>query len=206
MSVSNEAGVAQLTDYAQQHIDECCLVFDVHQNKNLDYGVLQYTECSLFRDAVTYATAEPSFVPNTQNQGVDTRASTSQQMGQQPGHPRHQAQPTRRFFRHTVAHMRRIGMSVETLADKSRVEPKTIQRLSSNNEDQNTKLPTIIALCVGLQRPPACRRFGGQSRPTFKNTEEHHPQLILRSMTTASFYECNEVMTSNGFKPLVKDE
>ena len=37
----------------------------------------------MFRDAVTYATAEPSFVPNTQNQGVDTRASTSQQMGQQ---------------------------------------------------------------------------------------------------------------------------
>ena len=25
----NESGYAELTDYARQHIDECCLIFDI---------------------------------------------------------------------------------------------------------------------------------------------------------------------------------
>ena len=49
----NDYGVPELTDYARQHIDECCLVFDVKARVNDRYGAKYYREAVLFRDAIS---------------------------------------------------------------------------------------------------------------------------------------------------------
>ena len=67
----NESGYAELTDYARQHIDECCLVFDIKARKNDRYSAKHYTECVLFRDVVsdkiikTKSIAKPAIIPIT---------------------------------------------------------------------------------------------------------------------------------------------
>ncbi|WP_246234885.1 DUF2800 domain-containing protein [Bacillus aquiflavi] len=51
----NSAGYATLTEYARNHIDECCLIFDVKAKPNARYGIEYYREAVLFRDAASGA-------------------------------------------------------------------------------------------------------------------------------------------------------
>ncbi|MEB6113921.1 ImmA/IrrE family metallo-endopeptidase [Kurthia gibsonii] len=44
----NDAGYATLTDYARNHIDECCLIFDVKAKANSRYGIEYYKEAVYF--------------------------------------------------------------------------------------------------------------------------------------------------------------
>lgn len=71
------AGTASLTDYALQHMDECCLAFEVSYKKNGQYGASYYTECALFRAALSDSQVEAGYLHNQFNQAVDMKASTS---------------------------------------------------------------------------------------------------------------------------------
>lgn len=72
--LQNQAGFAELTDYARQHIDECCLIFDIKARQNNRYGAKYYRECVLFRDIASDTVIEVKFTSSLQNQRTEARA------------------------------------------------------------------------------------------------------------------------------------
>jgi hypothetical protein len=150
----SEAGYAELTDYARQHIDECCLIFDIKTRKNNKYGTQFYTECALFRSIASDTIVEAKYSTSAQNSIVDARAEELKKIGNSA---KQLATIMRRlpatFADTLVSHMERLGCTEESLAEKSLIHAKTIQRLR-NDLRYKSKLETVIAICIGLQLHP----------------------------------------------------
>lgn len=204
----NENGYAELTDYARQHIDECCLVFDLKARKNNSYGASYYTECVLFRNAVSDTIVEAKYSNSDQNQLTEARAAELKRINNEAKQTTKILRSLPATFSDTlVAHMDRLDLTVEYLEEKSLVNAKTIQRMR-NDDRKPHKLPTVVAICIGLQLNPVLSgdliRKAGH---TFRIDEEHIIyQMLLNSYYQNPIYECNEILRSNNFNPLSKEE
>lgn len=194
------------TDYARHHADECCLVFDLSVKRTAnDYGKQFYTECVLYRDATSDIVFEARFEPSKLNIDVDSRAKMVSAYNKElagvlqnlPGS----------FSGSIKGLMEWKGITVEALAEASLVSAKTIQRLR-NDEGYETTLETVIALCIGLQLPPAASTdLLEKSGFSLKNTELHLMyRFLLTSYYTHALYDCNQLLTEQSFAPLTADE
>ena len=201
-------GYAELTDYARQHIDECCLVFDIKFLKNDSYGTKFYTECVLFRNIVSDTIIEAKYSDSGQNRQTDSRAAELAKIHDE-------AKQTANIMRGLpatlsstiVAHMDRLKMTVEELEEKSLINTKTIQRIR-NDERYQPKLATVVALCIGMQLSPILSNdMITKAGTLFRISEEDIIyQMLLHSYYRNSIYECNEILRANNFKPLCKED
>lgn len=205
----SEAGYAELTDYARQHIDECCLIFDIKTRKNNKYGTQFYTECVLFRSIASDTIVEAKYSTSAQNSIVDARAEELKKIGNSA---KQLATIMRRlpatFADTLVSHMERLGCTEESLAEKSLTHAKTIQRLR-NDLRYKSKLETVIAICIGLQLHPILSMdLVGKAGFVLKTFDEEHIiyQMLLTSYYQNSIYECNEILRANNCKALGKEE
>lgn len=204
----NDDGNAWLTDYARQHIDECCLIFDLEIRRNEEYGAQFYTECVLFKNVFSDTIVEAKFSDSVLNQQIESRASEMTRI-------RDDVRLTTEIMRKLPptlsgtlkAHMERLQVTVELLEERSLVKSRTIQRLRNNKGAQH-RMSTIVAICIGLQLNPVFSQdLIRKAGLTFQVTEEQIIyQVLLNSFYQNSIYECNEVLAANGFKPLVKEE
>jgi len=195
-----------LTDYARYHIDECCLVFDLQVKATNKYGEKFYTECVLYRDADSGIVFEAHYNLSGKNDNADSRAEirntyiseTADIMKKLPG-----------GFAGTLDELIKHRKATnEKLAEDSMLSARTVQRLR-NDEEQNTSLETIIALCVGLKLPPVLSNdLISKSGHSLKLTTELHIlyQLILNSYYAHPIRECNEILEKHHFNPLGTDE
>ncbi len=103
--------------------------------------------------------------------------------------------------------MERLGYSVENLEEKSLISAKTIQRMR-NNVKYDAKLPSVVSVCIGLQLNPILSAdMIKKAGYTFKIDEEHIIyQMLLHSYYQNSIHECNEVLRSNQYKSLGREE
>lgn len=204
----NESGYAELTDYARQHIDECCLIFDIKARRNDRYGAKYYTECVLFRNIVSDTIIEAKYSSSPQNQRTEARAVELKKISNEAKRTANIMRGLPATFSDTlVAHMDRLEITVENLEEKSLVNARTIQRMR-NDERYQPKLGTIVAVCIGLQLSPVLSAdMIRKSGNTFRATEEHIIyQMLLNSHYQNSIYECNEILQANNCKPLTKEE
>lgn len=204
----NESGYAELTDYARQHIDECCLIFDIKARRNDRYGTKYYTECVLFRNIVSDTIIEAKYSSSVQNQRTEARAVELKKINNEAKRTANIMRSLPAAFSDTlIAHMDRLKITVEKLEEKSLVNARTIQRMR-NDERYQPKLGTIVAVCIGLQLSPILSAdMIRKSGNTFRATEEHIIyQMLLNSYYQNSIYECNEILQANNCKPLTKEE
>lgn len=204
----NESGYAELTDYARQHIDECCLIFDIKARRNDRYGTKYYTECVLFRNIVSDTIIEAKYSSSVQNQRTEARAVELKKINNEAKRTANIMRSLPAAFSDTlIAHMDRLKITVEKLEEKSLVNARTIQRMR-NDERYQPKLGTIVAVCIGLQLSPVLSAdMIRKSGNTFRATEEHIIyQMLLNSYYQNSIYECNEILQANNCKPLTKEE
>ena len=204
----NESGYAELTDYARQHIDECCLIFDIKARRNDRYGAKYYTECVLFRNIVSDTIIEAKYSSSPQNQRTEARAVELKKISNEAKRTANIMRGLPATFSDTlVAHMDRLEITVENLEEKSLVNARTIQRMR-NDERYQPKLGTIVAVCIGLQLSPVLSAdMIRKSGNIFRATEEHIIyQMLLNSHYQNSIYECNEILQANNCKPLTKEE
>lgn len=204
----NENGYEELTDYARQHIDECCLIFDLKARKNNSYGVSYYTECVLFRNAVSDTIVEVKYSNSEQNLLTEARAAELKRINQEARQTTNILRSLPVTFSGTLmAHMDRLDYTVEFLEGKSLINNKTIQRMRNDDRKQH-KLPTVVAICIGLQLNPVLSAdLIKKAGHTFRIDEEHIIyQMLLNSYYQNSIYECNEILMANNCKPLCKEE
>jgi len=204
----SESGYTELTDYASQHIDECCLIFDIKARKNDRYSPKHYTECVLFRDVVSDKIIETKYSNSASNLQIDDRAEALRRIGAEVKTTRDILCGLPPTFPGTLLHhMKRLGITVDVLAEKSLVSTKTIQRMRSNAKN-DANLPTVVAVCIGLQLSPILSAdMVRKSGNVFIIDEEHIIyQMLLNSHYQNSIYECNEILRANNCKPLGREE
>ena len=205
----NDEDFAELTDYARQHIDECCLIFDVTARKNDRYGAQYYKEAVLFRDAVSEKIVELKYSQSEKNKATVERAEELSKIGGEAKQIASIARALPPTFADTlVAHMKRQRCTVEKLAEYSQVGTKTIQRMR-NEVDYSTSLGNVVAICIGLQLHPIFSTdLVSKAGFTFKQFDEEHViyQLLLSTKHQCSIYECNEILRANNCNTIGKEE
>lgn len=204
----NDNGVTELTDYARQHIDECCLIFDVRARKNDKYGVNYYKEAVLFRDAISETLIELKHSDSNQNKATELRAEEFRKIGLEARQIASIARTLPTTFADTLTvHMDRLHCTEEALADYSLIGEKTIQRMRTDIQ-YKPKLGTIVAICVGLKLQPVLSMdLVAKGGHILKQFDEEHIiyHFILNSKYQCSIYECNEILRANSCKPLSKE-
>ena len=103
--------------------------------------------------------------------------------------------------------MKKRNLSSSKLAERSLINEDVIRRYKNGTAKNNPDIRTVLAMCVGLQLPPPlCYDMARKAKYDFSSgeIEDIAFQTIICSMTQNSIYECNEMLTSLGFKPLSK--
>ena len=202
-------GYVEMTDYARQHIDECCLVFDIATRKNDRYGAKYYRECVLFRDALSDTISEAKYSDSLHNKETEERAIELARIGEDATRIANIARKLPTTFADTlIAHMERLKCSVEVLADRALIAAKTIQRMRNDIKYQS-KIETVVAVCIGLQLHPILSvDLLTKAGFVLKSYEPEHIiyHLLLNTKYKSSIYECNEILRTNKCKPLSKEE
>lgn len=104
-----------------------------------------------------------------------------------------------------VAHMQRLGFTLEMLEERTTISSRTLSRIR-NEEDYPITIKQLVALCIGLQLEPELsddliRKAGF----TFRSTQEHIVyKVLLRSMYKSSIAVCNQILQAEGMQPLIR--
>jgi len=200
----NKYGVLEMTEYAVLHMDECCLVFSRATRPNAEYGVMQYTKYALFQNAVSKNITEYKYRHDGTNKELEERAAAIRRelsgikdaagiLDTLPG----------TFNKSLVFLMRWRKITVEQLAEKALLNPKTIQRMRTDQNYQ-CELETVIALCVGLQLPPYIstpfiERAGLKIKMGERDLTYAH---LLATHYKCPIFEFNEYLEAVGYPPL----
>lgn len=200
----NGSGIC-LTNYASQHIDECCLLFNlrtmrIHKDHNNDAKPI------LYRNAVSDTSVHAVYTDSEQNNAILAKAEALKKDTVELVEIQKRL-PTS-FSETLKAHMRREKYTVDRLAEQSLVSTKTIQRIRNEN-NYSASLQTIVAICIGLHLPPPLsmdmiRKAGFNFKAA--NIEQMAYQLLLNSYYQNSIYECNEMLARDGIRPLGREE
>lgn len=189
----NDLGVPALTDYARQYIDECCFIFDFKLRDNKDYGIDYYTECTLFRSAISKKIIDAVYDDSEHNEEIVKRAQDLKETVTDIAQIK-KSLPAQ-FSETLKAHMKRKHCTVEKLTELSLIGPRTIQRIR-NDEDYEVTMEHVISLCIGLQLHPVFSKdMLEKAGLRFKGTEKHITyEVFLNSMYTESIHYCNELL------------
>jgi len=200
----NEYGTLEMTQYAIDNIDECCLVFKRTSAPNPEYGAGYYSECVLFQSAVAKTIPAYGYRHADQSKPVDDLLAEIKEANEAA---KIIAQLPRDFGSALSWLIKWRKLSNEKLAEKSLVHAKTIQRLR-NNPDPDCKAETVIAICIGLQLyPKISLELLGLAGITLKNSEKDILYFhILKTRYKSTIHECNELLTAANYPLLTGSE
>lgn len=201
----DESGFPSLTDYALQYMDECCFIFDFRYRDNKEYGLKYYSECTLFRSAISNKIIDKVYDHSKHNMEIVQRAQDLKDTVADIVKIK-KSLPVQ-FSKTLVAHMKMKHCTVEKLAELSLIGPKTIQRMR-NEEDYPITIEHVVSLCIGLQLYPMFSKdLIKKAGLGFKGTEKHITyELLINSCYNESIHYCNEILESNDFAPLGTEE
>ena len=144
-----------LTDYALDHVDECCYVFNRKYNVCTDYSDTYYRRCFLCRDIDSSTFIEANYDPNHKtNQDKHERKKELDKicaftedmvkvMADLPGS----------FSKTLEYHMVRKDINEEELADLSNISTVTISKYLNHNE-ADKKFGNVLAIGKALGLHP----------------------------------------------------
>lgn len=193
----DEDGNAKFTDYARDHVDECCLKFDITKRVNTRYGMKFYRECYLCHDIIADTFTETKYVDTTDSQDKIKRSEELRKLKNETGKlQRIQKEIPPTFPEALKYHMKRRNYTVEGLASDSLIGPRTIQSLR-NDENYPYSIPLVAALCLGMHLHP---QFSDDllEKAGLKLTKTNEQHIVYRFLLDncykASIHECNEVL------------
>ncbi|MBL4937789.1 M48 family metallopeptidase [Clostridium sp. YIM B02515] len=194
----DDIGIAHMSSYALDHVDECCLLFNVgytYESKYHDQANYSYflTKAVLQPSGVEY-----SFVMTDYNRAlleqIQNAPKQSNAMRRYPGS----------FAETLVQLMKEQKMSNKELANASLVGEKTIQRLR-NDEEYSTTIQSVLGLCIGLKLSlPEAEMLLDKSNIKLNSmkTEGYIYKCILGACAINNIYQINEMLEAYNIQPL----
>jgi len=152
----SEDSEATLTDYALEHVDECCLVFNRTTRVSKQYDDSFYRICFLCRDADSKNFVEAKFNPKEgNNEDVQKRAREMATIKKEANRISGILSELPSSFSGTLdCHIKRRKYTNEKMEDRSYISSRTIQDYR-NNKNKKPALQSVLALCIGLNLQPA---------------------------------------------------
>lgn len=189
-----EYGVYQMTDYAYSHMDECCLIFDIHYAGRKSISYKDFNDYILYRGNLPELKIEIDFsehiieVNSIPEYSGHIFSEIQRIMESLPNH----------FCGTLRFHRDRKDCSREQLEEYSGVSVSTIERMETKH-GENGKLKNIIAVCIGLKLyPDFSFDLIGKSTHSLSDMIPHHSayKMILRNCYHLSVEEVNEKLKS----------
>ncbi|HFU4519406.1 TPA: ImmA/IrrE family metallo-endopeptidase [Streptococcus suis] len=188
-----------LTPYARQHMDECCVVFEISSNaqtgRSTDLTLLLNRDAdSDIQFTVSYAKDKDNWLEQVDVHIDDTLEIMLKLSGMNV------------FAPALVEVMKWRDVRNQELADKSYLGLKAISNL--RNGKTEPKLETVIAICVGMKLPPSISKMLVElSGRTLRvgNPKERLYDFILNCTASWNVNMCNTLLVNKGFKELVPD-
>lgn len=151
----NENGYPVLTEYALEHVDECCFIFDRKISASKKYSDTFYRRCFLCKDVVSDTFIEATYDPNHKdNQSrsercknlekiADVSEDLSAIMGELPS-----------GFGGTLRyHMNRLNVNEEELSYRCHLSPQTLSKYINDN-GADKKYANVVAVAKALYLHP----------------------------------------------------
>lgn len=147
---------AELTEYALEHVDECCLVFDRETRVSKHYDDSFYRICFLCRDADSKSFVEAKYNPREgKNEDVVKRAQEmSAIMTEAKRVSEILAELPSSFCGTFDYHVKRRKYTNEKMEERTGISSRMIQEYR-NKRDAKPTLQSVLALCIGLNLQPA---------------------------------------------------
>lgn len=145
-----------LTEYALEHVDECCLVFDRTTRVSTQYDDSFYRICFLCRDADSKSFVEASFNPKEgKNEDVQKRAREMAAIAAEAKRVSDILAEVPSSFCGTLDyHIKRRGYTNEKMEERTGISSRMIQDYR-NKKDAKPTLQSVLALCIGLNLHPS---------------------------------------------------
>ena len=145
-----------LTEYALEHVDECCLVFDRTTRVSTQYDDSFYRICFLCRDADSKSFVEAKFNPREgKNEDVQKRAREMTTIAAEAKRISDILAEIPSSFCGTLDyHVKRRGYTNEKMEERTGISSRMIQDYR-NKKDAKPTLQSVLALCIGLNLHPS---------------------------------------------------
>lgn len=151
----DEGTEATLTDYALEHVDECCLVFDRNTRVSTRFDDSFYRICFLSRDADSKSFVEAKFNPKEgKNEDVVKRAREMTAISEEAKRVSDILSEIPSSFNGTLDyHINRRGYTNEKMEERTGISARMIQDYRKK-KDTKPSLQSVLALCIGLNLHP----------------------------------------------------
>ena len=193
-----EFGVYEMTDYAYQHMDECCLVFDLSysSDRHKSISITSFNEYIMYRGkAITDIKVDFSDYLNVVGNNVEVKdGHIFQEL-----HDLMDSLP-RSFSNTLVFHRERKNITQEDLEEASQVSVSTIRRLETK-PDAAHNLEKLMSIALGMKLyPDLSFDLIDKSGADFRDDVLYHSgyKMVLRTYYHLGALECNEKAKSLG--------
>lgn len=145
-----------LTEYALEHVDECCLLFDRTTRVSSHYDDSFYRICFLCRDADSKSFVEAKFNPREgKNEDVQKRAREMATIAAEAKRISDILAEVPSSFCGTLDyHIKRRKYTNEKLEERTGISSRMLQDYR-NKKDAKPTLQSVLALCIGLNLHPS---------------------------------------------------
>lgn len=174
----SETGELFLTNYALDHVDECCYVFNRKYSASNNYSDTFYRRCFLCRDVDSSSFIESDF--NKDHKSNQSKASQEEAMLKISDCAKdiaEQIEDLGGFSKTLKYHMKRKDIREDELAWQSGVSAPTISKYL-NDPDCKKKIENVLAVGKALRLNPVYMEdFIEKSQATIPN---RHARIVLR--------------------------
>lgn len=174
---TNDDGELSLTNYALDHVDECCFVFNRNYSASKSYSDTFYRRCFLCRDVDSSAFIESDFdKEHKSNQSKVEQAKEMQRISDDAKEIAAQINDLGGFCKTLRFHMDRKDMNEEELSWESGISTTTLSKYLNDN-DCTKKLENVLAVGKALRlSPPYMQDLLVKSNVGISNT---HTAIML---------------------------
>ena len=189
-------GKPQLTEYANEHFNECCVLFTYEYQITLfDNGEdgtelvgVHYLEGK--NTKIILQANHPEFVKQFIQYYEDMLILEGG------------SEPPETFSSLLKFYMKKKGVTEEELAERTGISVRTIQRM--RNEEIHYRLTQVVAICIALHLDPiVSNKMVMLSGNIFQNTKQDQMYKHLLDVAyEESVMDCNMILNCCGLKPL----
>ena len=196
----------KLTDYAKEHVDECCVKFK-RKYKMTEFNDSFYSHCSLSRRIDAASFCETRVIDDEDNQDVAERAKQMHVLNLEAKKITEILQNLPATFARTLdAHMNRLTKengSKMTNLELSLRTGLSVKRISELRKNEGETVPwrTVYAICIALHLHPLLSEdLIGKARVKAPLTEEGFmAKYIIEHHYMDSLELCNQTLKESGY-------
>ncbi|HFR3770665.1 TPA: helix-turn-helix domain-containing protein [Streptococcus suis] len=199
-------GIYEMTDYAYEHMDECCLVFDIYykNDRKKDIPITIFNEYIMYRgkssvdievDFSDYLSIVDGRIEVRDGEIFKELAKIVDEL---PGS----------FTKTLVYHRDRKELTQEELEEASGISVSTIRRLETKS-DANRSVEHMMALSLGMKLFPTLSfDLVDKSGTSFRDENVTHLayKMVLNNMYHKGVQECNSWLIEMGIPGFLKKE